>query len=66
MHHIFSLVGNLLKCELCGRSFNSHCALRYHSNIVHKDHKFQCPHCPKTFRLKKYLEGHVKRVHASE
>lgn len=51
-------------CDLCDSSFPSRKALRQHQNL-HKEKKFICKFCGKTFAQGSGRRGHEKRVHGA-
>lgn len=49
-------------CHICGLAlFSEQCGIT-HFKRMHPNAEFSCPHCPKKFKLQKYLDSHV-RVH---
>ncbi|CAH0731210.1 unnamed protein product, partial [Brenthis ino] len=51
------------KCTICKKTFSEKAGLTQH-NLTHSSEKpFTCHLCPHTFKTKKYLGRHIKRVH---
>lgn len=51
-------------CLLCGRDFSNKSNLNRHHSIVHVAiRSFECPRCPKKFKLRQGLKTHMQRCH---
>mmetsp|Transcript_6878 Transcript_6878/g.12312 ORF Transcript_6878/g.12312 Transcript_6878/m.12312 type:complete len:177 (+) Transcript_6878:126-656(+) len=57
------------ECEICQRRFLTKYNFKRHQSTVHSnEYQFQCTndHCTRSFKLKSYLESHMKSVHFHE
>ena len=54
----------IIKCEICDRSFSTNHNKKVHVNSVHKEEKyFICNVCNKEFGHKNQLKKHIMTVH---
>ena len=62
-NHMRGHTGEFLECEKCDAKFRSRPGLLQHKRAHHSDVPpvFQCPHCPKTFKVKQLLKVHMWR-----
>ncbi|XP_062705375.1 zinc finger protein 91-like [Aedes albopictus] len=47
------------KCDKCDRVFEGRSRMSYHKAKIHREPKFFCPHCPKTFHLLSTYQPHL-------
>ena len=58
------MTDNILKCDICHKTFTQKVAIRIHKESVHlRLKKYQCDICLKTFYEKKKHINHVEQVH---
>ncbi|XP_073829580.1 zinc finger Y-chromosomal protein-like [Musca autumnalis] len=53
-------------CKICSKSFKFPKVLREHLASHAKMNLYQCPHCPKTYRMSSNLHRHRKNAHPEE
>ncbi|XP_017472166.1 PREDICTED: zinc finger protein 431-like [Rhagoletis zephyria] len=54
------------KCTICEKAFKQPHALKEHMTTHTGEDLYQCPHCPRTFRVNSNLHHHRKRKHPKE
>lgn len=63
----FSLAEGIAQCKLCFKTFTSLHSLRDHMRAIHQNldvqDMFKCPHCNRLFKMKYYLNRHIKSFH---
>lgn len=53
-------------CSICGKAFKVALVLREHMSSHTGMDLYQCPHCPKTFKVSSNMHHHRKRAHPVE
>lgn len=60
----------LAQCNLCYKSFTSIHSFKDHMRCVHQQldeaDMFKCPHCDRLFKMKYYLNRHIKSYHIKD
>ncbi|XP_011291461.3 zinc finger protein 501 [Musca domestica] len=54
------------KCTICDKSFKLPKVLREHMASHEGKNLYQCPHCPKTYRMSSNLYHHRRKAHPNE
>ncbi|XP_061389724.1 zinc finger protein 718-like [Musca vetustissima] len=63
---IVHLIERKFKCNICEKAFKFPKILREHMASHTGEDLYQCPHCPKTFKVSANMHHHRKKVHPKE
>lgn len=63
---IVHIIERKFKCSICEKGFKFPQYLREHMASHTGIDLYECPHCPKTFKVRSNLHHHRKRVHPKE
>ncbi|XP_073829579.1 uncharacterized protein [Musca autumnalis] len=63
---IVHLIERKYKCNICEKAFKFPKILREHMASHTGQDLYQCPHCPKTFKVSANMHHHRKKVHPKE
>lgn len=64
---ISSPTNGVAQCKLCYKSFTSLHSMKDHMRAIHQkldeSDMYKCPHCDRLFKMKYYLNRHIKSYH---